>query len=61
MQSSRAKVLHHLGGQYRLAFADGLADPGKTLFEAAVESGAQVRGFHPSARTLEDIFLEAVE
>jgi ABC-2 type transport system ATP-binding protein len=56
-----AEVMHTLGGQYRLAFADGLSDPGKTLFEAAAEAGAQVRGFHPSARTLEDIFMEAVE
>jgi ABC-2 type transport system ATP-binding protein len=38
-----------------------LPDPGRTIFEAAKESGAQVRGFHPALRSLEDIFLEAVE
>ena len=28
---------------------------------AARESGAQVRGFRPAERSLEDIFLEAVD
>jgi ABC-2 type transport system ATP-binding protein len=32
----------------------------KLLFSAARESGAQVRGFRPAVRSLEDIFLEAV-
>src|SRR5262249_43185856 len=43
------------------ASAPALPDPGRSLFEAAKESGAQVPGFHPALRSLEDIFLEAVE
>src|SRR5207245_1485371 len=41
--------------------SNDLPDPGRTLLEAARESGAQVRGFRPALRSLEDIFLEAVE
>lgn len=31
------------------------------VFEAARESGAQVRGFQPAQRSLEDIFMGAVD
>jgi ABC-2 type transport system ATP-binding protein len=34
---------------------------GRLLFQAARESGAQIRGFRPAQRSLEDVFLEAVE
>ena len=37
------------------------AAAGRLIFEAAREAGAQVRGFRPAQRSLEDIFLEAVE
>jgi ABC-2 type transport system ATP-binding protein len=49
------------GTRYRLTFQDGTADPGRLLLEAAQESGAQIRGFRPAMRSLEDVFLEAVE
>jgi ABC-2 type transport system ATP-binding protein len=49
------------GIRYRLTFQDGTPDPGRLLLEAARESGAQLRGFRPAMRSLEDVFLEAVE
>ena len=56
-----AKVLQHIGSQYRVEMPEGTLDPGRELFAAARESGAQVRGYRPAVRSLEDIFLEAVE
>jgi len=55
------EVLRQTGNHYRLSLTNGAADVGRLLFEAAKESGAQVRGFKPALRTLEDIFMEAVE
>lgn len=60
-ESRGAKVMNHLGSRYRLALPEGTADPGRLLFETAGAAGAQVRGFHTALRSLEDIFLEAVE
>ncbi|HVK03324.1 MAG TPA: ABC transporter ATP-binding protein [Armatimonadaceae bacterium] len=34
---------------------------GRLFFEAARQSGAQVRGFRPALRRLEDVFMEAIE
>ncbi len=51
----------HDGRRYRIAFIDSTSEPGRILFESARESGAQLRGFHPAMRSLEDVFLEAVE
>ena len=61
MQRRGAQVFRQLGSRYRLTMPDGTTDAGRQLFEAAKETGAQVRGFQPALRTLEDIFLEAVE
>ncbi len=55
------KVLTQYGAKYRLSLPDGTVDAGRLLFETAKESGAQIRGFHTALRSLEDIFLEAVE
>jgi ABC-2 type transport system ATP-binding protein len=53
------------GARYHFTFSDGGAPSashiGRLLFDAAQESGAQVRGFHHAQRSLEDIFMEAVE
>jgi len=54
-------LVRRIGSQYRLLLTVGTADAGRTLLEAARESGAQVREFYPASRSLEDIFLEAVE
>jgi ABC-2 type transport system ATP-binding protein len=45
----------------RFTFADTNGATGRLILEAAKESGAQVRGFRPAERSLEDIFLEAVD
>jgi ABC-2 type transport system ATP-binding protein len=54
-------VVRELGARARLLLPDGNDDLGRVLFEAAKVSGAQVRGFQPAMRSLEDIFLEAIE
>lgn len=60
MKKRGGALLHSLGTNYRLQLQpDG--DVGHRLFEAARESGAQLRGFRNAARSLEDVFLEAVE
>jgi ABC-2 type transport system ATP-binding protein len=55
-----AALVSRLGSRYTLRIAEGV-DCGRLLFESAGESGAQVRGFRPSLRTLEDIFMEAMQ
>ncbi len=61
MQRRGAEVLRLTGSQCRFRLDRTMADPGRQIFEAAAESGAQVRGFKPALRSLEDIFMEAVE
>ena len=61
MQSRGGEVVRHLGASYRFTLKNGDEDLGRILFEAAKDSGAQVRGFRPALRSLEDIFMEAVE
>jgi hypothetical protein len=62
-----AKLLSALGSHYRLQFpstdepVDGRPPVGRLLFQVARESGAQLRGFRSAQRSLEEIFLEAVE
>jgi ABC-2 type transport system ATP-binding protein len=60
MRKRGATIGHQLGSRCRLTLANG-GDVGKLLFEAAKETGAQIRGFRPAQRSLEDIFLEAIE
>ncbi|HLV80437.1 MAG TPA: ABC transporter ATP-binding protein [Chthonomonadaceae bacterium] len=61
MRRRGARVFRQMGSRYRLTLAEGGTDPGRQLLEAAKEAGAQVRGFRPALRSLEDIFMEAVE
>ena len=49
------------GNRYRIRLPEETTDPGRVVLEAARESGAQLRGFRPAVRSLEDVFLEAVE
>lgn len=51
----------HHGTDIRVEFPLGTVGIGRLIFEAARESGAQVRRFRASQRSLEDIFMEAVE
>ncbi|MCC2669235.1 MAG: transporter-like protein, partial [Armatimonadetes bacterium] len=59
MERRGAGLVSELGPRYRLRLEKD--DPGREVFAAAIESGAEVRGFKPAVRSLEDIFLEAVE
>ena len=54
------KLLHQAGGKYRFAFEMG-GGGGRDIFAAAKAANAQVRGFYPALRSLEDVFMEAVE
>jgi ABC-2 type transport system ATP-binding protein len=55
------KAIALTGPRYRVTLPDGTVEVGKRLFIAARESGTQLRGFQPALRSLEDVFLEAVE
>jgi ABC-2 type transport system ATP-binding protein len=61
LEAHGAQVAQQLGAKCRVSMPPGVTDVGTLLFETARESGAQVRGFQPALRSLEDIFLEAVE
>jgi ABC-2 type transport system ATP-binding protein len=54
-------VLRQAANRYHLTLPSGSEDPGRTLLLCAREANAQIRGFHPARRSLEDIFLEAIE
>lgn len=56
-----AAIVFRHGETVRLSWPTKPADPGRMLFESARESGVQVRGLRAAERSLEDIFLEAVE
>lgn len=57
-----AVLAHRQGASCRFSFSEADAPRAGTLiFESAVESGAQVRGFRASQRRLEDLFREALE
>ncbi|MBC7807298.1 MAG: ABC transporter ATP-binding protein [Akkermansiaceae bacterium] len=54
-------LAHSQGSRCRFTFPAGSEKGvGQVLFAAARESGAQVRGFRPAQRSLEEIFMEAV-
>ena len=54
-------IVHALGSKVRLTLPPGTPNPARALFTAARESNAQIRGFSTARRSLEDVFLEAVE
>lgn len=61
MEALGAKLLHSLGAHYRFEFKQtSTTDIGALMLHAARTAGAQVRGFEPATRTLEDVFLEAI-
>ena len=61
MEANGARLMHSIGAHYRFEFAaGGNVDYGSLILKTAAASGAQVRGFEPATRTLEDIFLEAI-
>ncbi len=61
MVAAGAKVLTNAGNHYRFEFKN--MDPvevGQLLFRTARATGAQVRGYEPAMRSLEEIFMEAI-
>ena len=56
-----ATLIRELGTSYRVIFPASVGNLGQALFTAARETNAQVRGFRPAQRSLEDIFMEAIE
>jgi ABC-2 type transport system ATP-binding protein len=61
-EDAGARLASRQGSLCRFDFAAPPAvGVGQVLFEAARASGAQIRGFRPAQRSLEDVFLEAVE
>ncbi len=62
VQARGATLVREMGNQYRFTLnGNSATEVGRMLFECARVSGAQVRGFRPAVRSLEDIFLEAME
>ncbi len=60
LRSRGVEVEPAVGTRCRAAFPSAEMPVGRVLFEAARESGAQVRGFKSSQRSLEDVFIEAL-
>jgi len=63
LKKRQAEATHQAGSTYRVvvpaAPAGGKTDIGRLLFEAAKESGAQVRAFRTAQRSLDEVFIEA--
>lgn len=55
------ELVREVGERYRLRAPDASTDPARAVFLAAREAGAQVRSLQPAQRSLQDVFLEAVE
>jgi ABC-2 type transport system ATP-binding protein len=55
------KVVSQVGARYRIVAPPEMADVARVVFEAAREAGAQVRGIMPARRSLEEVFMEAVD
>jgi ABC-2 type transport system ATP-binding protein len=60
VEAAGGLVIDALGSKVRLMLPRETS-AGRALFTAARETGAQIRGFATTRRSLEDVFLEAVE
>jgi ABC-2 type transport system ATP-binding protein len=61
LQRQGAELLWQAGSRYQFVLPADTDDVGGVLFAAARATGAQVRGFRRTRRSLEDIFVEAVQ
>jgi ABC-2 type transport system ATP-binding protein len=61
LQRRGAELLWQAGSRYQFVLPADTDDVGGALFAAARATGAQVRGFRRTRRSLEDIFVEAVQ
>jgi ABC-2 type transport system ATP-binding protein len=55
------RLVTSMGSQLRLALSEDAGDPGALVFGIALSSGAQVRALRPALRSLEDVFMEAID
>ena len=61
LEAAGAMLLHSQGSHYRFEFKQSnAADIGCLLLRTAQQTGAQVRGFEPAIRSLEEVFMEAI-
>jgi ABC-2 type transport system ATP-binding protein len=60
MERAGGALVSETGSQYRLRLQES-TDPGRQIFAAAREAGAEVRGFRRAVRSLEDVVMEVVE
>jgi ABC-2 type transport system ATP-binding protein len=61
LEAAGATLLYNQGSHYRFEFKQpNGVDIGGLLLHTAQHTGAQVRGFEPAIRSLEDVFLEAI-
>jgi ABC-2 type transport system ATP-binding protein len=59
--SSGAKLLHSKGFTYRIQAEGAPTEVARMVFNAALKTEAQVRGFKVAERSLEDAFMEAIQ
>jgi ABC-2 type transport system ATP-binding protein len=55
------KLISRQGSRLRFEFPLDTANAGRLLFQASRETATQLRGFRPAQRSLEDVFMEAIE
>jgi ABC-2 type transport system ATP-binding protein len=61
LEAAGAALLHNQGSHYRFEFKQRSdADIGGLFLRIAQQTGAQVRGFEPAIRSLEEVFMEAI-
>jgi ABC-2 type transport system ATP-binding protein len=60
MQQRGASLVQQQGSHCRFAFLEHQSGHGRLIFEAARDSKSQVRGFQPTERSLEEVFMEAL-
>jgi ABC-2 type transport system ATP-binding protein len=61
MNAQGGRLAAQQGSRLRFEFPVGTDGIGHRIFLAGRASGAEVRGFRPAQRSLQDIFMEAVE
>lgn len=60
MAARGATLVHRVGSSCRFEIPATEPEPYRLIFEVSAAAHAQVRGFRPAERSLEDVFMEAV-
>lgn len=61
VEAAGGSVVSSVGSSIRIRLSDRPEQAGHHILRMAKECGAEVRGYRPALRSLEDVFLEAVE